>query len=106
MNCRIGNFIYYLTLFVDSLLMLAMTVALVTAQSEPPVAVRGTVALIKDQDLIIASTAGDMRVIVSDKTVIRNELPIKFSEISPGMYLGTTATKQADGNFLASEVHV
>ena len=106
MNGPIGNFTYHLTMFVESLVMLAMTLALVNAQSEPPLAVRGTIALIKDQDLIIASTAGDIRVIVSDKTVIRNELPIKFSEISPGMYLGTTATKQADGNFLASEVHV
>jgi len=38
--------------------------------------------------------------------MIRAEVAIKFSEINPGMYLGTTATKQADGNFLASEVHV
>jgi len=54
----------------------------------------------------VATSAGDVRVIVTDKTVIRGEVAIKFSEITPGMYLGTTATKQPDGNFLASEVHV
>ena len=106
MNCRMGNSTYYLTVFANSFFLLAMTVAFVNAQSVPPMAVRGTIALIKDQDLLIATPAGDVRVIVSDKTVIRNEVPIKFSEISPGMYLGTTATKQADGSFLASEVHV
>ena len=38
--------------------------------------------------------------------MIRGEMAIKFSDILPGMYLGTTASKQPDGNFLASEVHV
>ena len=49
---------------------------------------------------------GDVKLIVTDKTVIRGETAIKFSDILPGMYLGTTASKQPDGNFLASEVHV
>jgi hypothetical protein len=43
---------------------------------------------------------------LTDKTVIRAEVPIKLAEINSGMYLGTTATKQPDGTFLASEVHV
>src|SRR5688572_5967459 len=106
MNCRIGNSTYYLTMFASSFLLLAMTLGFVNAQPVPPMALRGTIALIKDHDLLIATPAGDIRVIVSDKTVLRNEVPIKFSGISPGMYLGTTATKQADGSSLASEIHV
>ena len=47
-----------------------------------------------------------MKTALTDQTVVRAEQPIKFSEIVPGMYLGTTATKQSDGRFLASEVHV
>jgi hypothetical protein len=58
------------------------------------------------QELIVSSANGDVKTILTDKTVIRAETPIKLSEISSGMYLGTTATKQADGTFLASEVHV
>jgi hypothetical protein len=80
-------------------------VSLVGAQP-PPTRVTGAIALVKDQDLIIATSGGDVRVIVTDKTVVRSEVAIKLSEIVPGMYVGTTATKQADGNFLASEVHV
>jgi hypothetical protein len=33
-------------------------------------------------------------------------MAIKLSDIAPGMYLGTTAEKQPDGIFRASEVHV
>jgi hypothetical protein len=86
-----------------SLLILRASLA---SEQPAPTQVRGTIALVKDQDLIVATSAGDVRVIVTDKTVIRGEFAIKFSEITPGMYLGTTATKQPDGNFLASEVHV
>jgi hypothetical protein len=101
----IRNFPRYWILCVGSGFLLAHAVSLVSAQSAPT-PVRGTIALVKDQDLIIATSGGDVRVIVTDKTVVRSEVAIKLSEIVPGMYLGTTATKQADGNFLASEVHV
>jgi uncharacterized protein DUF5666 len=70
------------------------------------IAVRGKIASLAGQELIVSSADGDVKTILTDKTVIRAETPIKLSEISSGMYLGTTATKQADGTFLASEVHV
>ena len=70
------------------------------------IAVRGKIASLAGQELIVSSANGDVKTILTDKTVIRAETPIKLSEISSGMYLGTTATKQADGTFLASEVHV
>ena len=60
----------------------------------------------KGQELIVATPNGDVKATLTDQTVVRAEQRIKFSEIVPGMYLGTTATKQPDGNFLASEVHV
>jgi Domain of unknown function (DUF5666) len=70
------------------------------------IAVRGKIASLTGQELIVSSANGDVKTILTDKTVIRAETPIQLSEISSGMYLGTTATKQADGTFLASEVHV
>lgn len=70
------------------------------------VTIRGKVSALKDQDLIVAIPNGEVKATLTDQTVVRAEQPIKFSEIVSGMYLGTTATKQADGNFLASEVHV
>ena len=69
------------------------------------IAVRGKIASLTGQELIVSSANGDVKTILTDKTVIRAEAPIQLSDISSGMYLGTTATKQADGTFLASEVH-
>jgi hypothetical protein len=56
--------------------------------------------------LVVAAADGNIKVATSEKTSIFAEVPIKFSDITSGMYLGTTATRQSDGNFLASEVHV
>lgn len=76
------------------------------APAANPTNVSGKVVSLKGPELIVASPKGEAKVTVGDKTVIRAEVAIKFSEITSGMYLGTTATKQPDGNFLASEVHV
>jgi hypothetical protein len=54
----------------------------------------------------MVGTGGNVKVIVDEKTIIRGEVPIPFSDITPGVYLGTTATEQSDGTFLASEVHI
>ena len=68
--------------------------------------IRGKVSAVRGQDLIVATPNGEVKAALTDQTVVRAEQAIKFSEIVSGMYLGTTATKQADGNFLATEVHV
>lgn len=70
------------------------------------VRIRGKVASLNGSDLVVATPNGDVKLTTDEKTAILGEVPIKFSEITSGTYLGTTATKQSDGNFLASEVHV
>lgn len=74
--------------------------------SATPVAVRGKIVSLNGPELLVASPSGDVKIVIGEKTVIRGEVAIKFSEITSGLYLGTTATKQPDGSFLASEVHV
>jgi uncharacterized protein DUF5666 len=71
-----------------------------------PLAVRGKITSLKGQELVVRAPNGDVKAVLTDKTVIRGETVIKLSDIATGMYLGTTATKQPDGTFLASEVHV
>ena len=84
-------------------LILAWNVAL---HAQSTTTIRGKIADLKGTDLIVSTPNGDVKAALTDKTVVRAEQSIKFSEIVRGMYLGTTATKQADGSFLASEVHV
>ncbi len=70
------------------------------------VRIRGKIVSLDGSELVVASANGNVKVKVGDKTAIVGEVPVKLSEITPGKYLGTTATKQPDGNFLASEVHI
>ena len=77
-----------------------------TGAAGSPVNVRGKITAVKGQDVSVAAPNGEARVTVPDKAVIRREVAIKLSDIAPGMYLGTTAEKQPDGMFRASEVHV
>jgi hypothetical protein len=70
------------------------------------VAVAGSVISVQGQGVIVEAKSGPTRVQLSDQTVIRGEVPIKFSEIKSGMYVGATAEKQADGTFRAARLHV
>jgi hypothetical protein len=88
------------------LTVIGLTVVVPVSSQTAPVAVRGKIASLKGQDVVVNASNGDVKVALTDKTVIRGETAIKLSDIVTGMYLGTTATKQSDGTFLASEVHV
>src|SRR4029077_20147641 len=65
----------------------------------------GKATSLKGQELMAETTSGPAAVKLNDKTVIRGELPIKFSDITPGMYVGATAAKQPDGSFRPSRLH-
>ena len=75
-------------------------------QAQSRVSLNGKVTSLKGQELVVETTSGPAAVKLNDKTVIRGELPIKFSDITPGMYVGATAAKQPDGTFRASRLHV
>src|SRR5262247_4106259 len=68
--------------------------------------VNGKMASLTGQELVVETSGGPAMVKLNDKTVIRGELPIKFSDIAAGMYVGATAVKQPDGTFRASRLHV
>ena len=75
-------------------------------QAQNRVSLNGKVTSLNGQELVVETTGGPAVVKFNDKTVVRGELPIKFSDITPGMYVGATAAKQPDGTFRASRLHV
>lgn len=88
---------------------LSLGVSLLRAQvgpAEGAVSVAGKITSVKGQELIVAAPNGDVQVKTADKTIIRGEVPIKFSEITPGMYVEVTAAKAADGTFRATRLHI
>lgn len=79
------------------------------AQSEPrqsQVSLNGEISSVAGSSLSLESNKGPVVVKLTGETVIRGELPVKFSDITPGMYVGATATKQPDGTFRASRLHI
>ncbi len=93
-------------LLAASLLGLTSLAQAQTAPAGNPTTIPGKVVSLTGPDLIVATASSEVKVAVDDKTVIRAEVPIKFSEITSGMYVGATATKQPDGTFWASQVQV
>jgi hypothetical protein len=77
-----------------------------TTSSGSTVSVSGKVTAARAEDVTVETTNGAFVIKFVDKTIIRGEIPIKFSEITSGMYVGATAAKQSDGTFRASRLHV
>ena len=85
------------------------TVVLLTSdnlQAQSAVSLNGKVTSLKGQELTVETANGPALVKLSDKMLVRGEVPIKFSDITAGMYVGATAAKQPDGSFRASRLHV
>jgi hypothetical protein len=70
------------------------------------VSVNGKLTSVKGQDLLVGTDRGPVAVKLDDKATIRGEVPIKVSDITPGMYVGATAEKQPNGTFRMSRLHV
>jgi hypothetical protein len=70
------------------------------------ISVNGTISSITGPDMSVMANNGPVVVKLGGKTIIRGEVPVKFSDITSGMYVGATAEKQPDGTFRASRLHI
>jgi hypothetical protein len=77
-----------------------------TGPSASALSVNGKISSITGSDITVMSNSGPVVVKFAGETVIRGEVPVKFSDITPGMYVGATAEKQPDGTFRASRLHI
>jgi hypothetical protein len=77
-----------------------------TGSADNRVALNGKISSITGSDLSVQSDSGPVAVKLAGDTVIRGEAPVQFSDIASGMYVGATATKQPDGTFRASRLHI
>jgi Domain of unknown function (DUF5666) len=86
---------------------LALIAGNAQAQTDPAistVSVNGKISSITGSDITVMSNSGPMVVKFAGETIIRGEVPVKFSDITAGMYVGATAEKQPDGTFRASRL--
>jgi hypothetical protein len=87
---------------------LALIAANAQAQSRSgsTVSMNGQISSITGSDITVTSNSGPVVVKLAGETIIRGEVPVKFSDITSGMYVGATAEKQPDGTFRASRLHI
>lgn len=88
------------------LLLIAGSAPAQSGSAANQVSLNGEISSISGSDLIVQSNSGPVVVKLARETIIRGEVPVKFSDISSGMYVGATATKQPDGTFRARRLHI
>jgi hypothetical protein len=71
-----------------------------------PARIVGTVSAVEAHAVIVSADGKSERVDVDDKTRVSVRTPVPHSVLDNNAYVGVTATPQADGTLLASEVHV
>lgn len=91
---------------VFGLALIAGTAQTQTGPTGSTVSVNGKVSSITGSDITVMSNSGPVVVKFANETIIRGEVPVKFSDITSGMYVGATAEKQPDGTFRASRLHI
>jgi len=87
---------------------LAGLLALVSAAADAQTSmrVRGTITAIDGNTLMVKSREGkDLKLTLPDNVGVAVAKAIRFEDIKQGDYVGTTATKRADGMLVALEVH-
>ena len=70
------------------------------------VKIRGKIVVVDGDNFKIATSMGEALVRVPENIRISGIAAAQVSDITPGSYVGTTATKQPDGNLRALEVHI
>ena len=96
-------------LWLGSVIGLALITVNARAQIGPTaktVTVNGTISSVTGSDITLTTNSGPVVIKFSGDTTIRNEVPVKFSDITSGMYVGATAVKHPDGTFRASRLHI
>ena len=78
-----------------------------SAQSTPPVRVRGTIATLDAGSVTVKERNGQTESITLDEPLVVGTVkPVAPGSIKSGSYIGVTARPAADGSLVALEVHV
>lgn len=70
------------------------------------VTIRGKIVAVKEQELLVATTGGEVSVKLLPGITIIGEVAASLSDITPGVYVGASAQKQADGTIRASQINI
>lgn len=84
----------------------AIALASAAADAQQNVRLRGTITAIDGNMLSVKSRDGkDLKVHLTDNLSVTIAKAVAITEVKPGDYVGSAATKRADGTLVALEVH-
>ena len=90
-----------------SLPVLALVLFASTASAQPPPRVRGVIQAVDGQTLVVATeNEGVVRLTLTDMTGINGLEKRTLADIMDNTFVGTTAVKNRDGRWEATEVHI
>ena len=89
-------------------LAMALTLAASVASAQPPPArVRGVIQALEGQTLVVATPNDDVvRLALTDMTGINGLEKRSMADITENTFIGTTAVKDRNGRWQATEVHI
>jgi hypothetical protein len=86
---------------------LALLLIATIAAAQPPPRVRGVVQAVEGQTLVVATpNEGVVRLTLTDMTGINGLEKRTIADITDNTFIGTTAVKNRDGRWEATEVHI
>lgn len=89
-----------------AIFMATLTVASQGAAAQTNVRVRGAITAIDATTLSVKSRSGeDLKLTLADHLSVGVATAVRFEDIKPGEFVGTTAVKGPDGRLVAREVH-
>jgi hypothetical protein len=86
---------------------LLLLVSSVAANAQPDMRVRGTITAFDGKTLAVTSREGkDLTIVLAENAAVSFPKALTLADLKPGVGLGTSAVKRADGTLEALEVHV
>jgi hypothetical protein len=88
------------------LTMLAVSAGPASAQAPQPARIRGVIQALNGDALTVSTDTGAVQLTLGDNTGINGLEKRSISDIRDDVFIGTTAVKDANGRWRATEVHI
>ncbi len=89
-----------------ALTLTVLALASAAADAQTPARIRGTITAVEPNVLAVKAREGqDLRLALPDSATVAVAKAVRFEDIKPGDYVGSTAMKRPDGTLVAVEVH-
>jgi hypothetical protein len=76
------------------------------AGGDSAVSVRGTVATVSPEEVVVAAPTGNVTVKLTQPFQVYDRVPATLADVKDNVFVGVTTVKQPDGSEKATEIHI